>query len=100
MNHTAYSVTATLWRYDAFGGWHFVTIPRSLSQEIKERFGSTYKRGWGSLPVRATIGQTTWRTSIFPSKGGEYLLAVKSDVRQKEKIGEGDVLTLSLEIHV
>jgi hypothetical protein len=46
-----------------------------------------------------TIGQTVWKTSIFPdSKSGSYLLPLKAEVRKKEKIGVGDTLTFSIEI--
>jgi hypothetical protein len=75
-------------------GWHFVTLPKKESDEIKKNFGAK-KRGWGSLRVTATIGKTTWKTSIFPDKkAGAYLLPLKAEVRKKEGIGEGDAFKL------
>ena len=57
------------------------------------------KRGWGSLPVKVAIGETSWNTSIFPDKKlGSYLLPIKSDVRKKELISAGNIVQLSLEI--
>lgn len=85
MNNTYY-FTSRLWQYDGFGGWHFVNVPVKMSQEIKERFAPVKKRGWGSIYVTATIGNTSWNTSIFPFKDGFYLLAIKSQVRAKENI--------------
>jgi hypothetical protein len=84
--------------YDSFGGWHFVNVPKEISQEIKEVFGSVKKRGWGSIPVRATVGNSTWNTSIFPSREGAYLLALKKEIRQNETIAENDIISVVLEI--
>jgi hypothetical protein len=51
------------------------------------------------VPVKATIGKTSWRTSIFPdSKSGSYVLPVKAGVRKKEKLEEGDTVALTLEV--
>lgn len=89
---------AKVWLYTGMAGWHFVTFPQNQSANIKTRFGSM-KRGWGSLPVVATVGKTSWKTSIFPDKkAGAYLLPLKEDVRKKEKIAVGDTITFSVEI--
>lgn len=81
-------------------GWHFLTIPKKESENIKKKFGNM-KRGWGSLPVRITVGKTTWDTSIFPDKSsGTYLLPLKAMVRKKEGIFAKDRITFFLEIRV
>lgn len=81
-------------------GWHFVTLPKKQSDEIRVRFGSM-KRGWGSLPVAVTIGKTSWKTSIFPDKrAGAYLLPLKAAVRAKEKIRDGDLITFLVEVKI
>ena len=94
-----YKIKATVWLYPgATAAWHFVTIPRKESDDIKERFGK-HAKGWGSLPVKATIGKTTWTTSIFPDKkAGAYLLPLKASVRDKERIRKGDQVTVALNI--
>jgi hypothetical protein len=93
-----FEMQATVWQYPGARGWHFLTLPQEETEIIKEAFGAL-KQGWGSLPVTVTIGQTVWKTSIFPdSKSGSYLLPVKAEVRKKEKIGVGDTLTFSIEI--
>ena len=80
------------------GTWHFITIPKKQSDEIKKRFG-TLARGWGSLPVHATVGKTSWKTSIFPDKkAGAYLLPVKADIRKKEKLENEATISLELRI--
>lgn len=80
--------------------WHFVTLPKKQSDIIRGRFANL-KRGWGSLPVSATIGATQWNTSIFPdTKSGAYLLPLKAEVRKKEKIEAGDTVSLALEVRL
>ena len=54
--------------------------------------------GFGSLKVRATIGDTPFQTSLFPSKELGWLLPVKASVRKAEAIAEGDAVSVTLEV--
>ena len=100
MKVNQFTIQATVWLYPGMAGWHFITIPADVSEEIKDRFGDQ-KRGWGSLPVEVTVGTTTWKTSIFPdTKANAYLLPIKADVRKKEGIAADTSITLLLEIRV
>lgn len=93
-----YTFKTKVWLYPGIAGWHFMTLPKKIAENI-DFFFSTHKRGWGSLPVSVSIGETKWKTSIFPDKqSGSYLLPLKKEVRQKEAIKDGDVVSLSLEI--
>lgn len=95
-----YKMQAKVWLYPGLAAWHFVTLPKKESDEIKELF-SDMKRGWGSLPVKVTIGETSWKTSIFPDKkAGAYLLPIKAELRKKEKISAGDLVGFLLEVLV
>ncbi len=81
-------------------GWHFVTLPKKISREIKTRF-SPLKKGWGSIRVEMTLGKTLWKTSIFPdSKLGSYVLPLKSGIRKKEHVLAEDTIELELKIIV
>lgn len=67
---------------------------------MKEQYGAL-RRGWGSLPVRVTIGKTTWDTSIFPDKRIRgYLLPIKASVRAAQAIQVGDTLSFKLRVRV
>jgi hypothetical protein len=78
-----------VWVYPGMAAWRFLTLPKKESGKIKKLFGGL-ARGWGSLPVLATIGKTAWKTSIFPDKkAGAYLLPLKAEVRKKEGITDG-----------
>jgi hypothetical protein len=79
-------------------GWHFVTIPKEISENIEKEF-DYLKKGWGSLPVAVTIGKTTWKTSIFPDKKtGGYVLPIKADIRKRENISANDKISLLIEM--
>ena len=51
--------------------------------------------GWGVIPVEATIGGVTFKTSLFP-KDGTYLLPVKAAVRRKAEITAGDTIAVEM----
>lgn len=75
-----------------------MSLPKTLSARLKKTYGKQ-QRGWGSLPVIMTLGQTTWKTSIFPDrKAGTYLLPLKAAVRKKANINMGDKRKFVLEI--
>lgn len=97
---TNYSFRAKVWLYPGMAGWHFVTLPKKISREIKTRF-SPLKKGWGSIRVEMTLGKTLWKTSIFPdSKLGSYVLPLKSGIRKKEHVLAEDTIELELKIIV
>jgi hypothetical protein len=86
-----------IWKGEAAGRWHFITVPEEQSDEIRgHAFGS--QRGFGSVRVEAKIRAVSWRTSVFPLNSGGYLLPVKAEVRRKADIGAGDEVTVTLEL--
>jgi hypothetical protein len=89
---------AELWLWDARRGeaWTFVSLPADWSQEVHDLAGGL-RRGFGSLRVRATIGASTWTTSVFPGKAG-YVLPVKRSIRAAEALDVGDTATVTVEL--
>ena len=59
-------VTAPLWLWSG-GRWHFITVPEADAVEIRAH-SLLNRGGFGSVKVEATIGDVTWRTSVFPQK--------------------------------
>ena len=92
------TVTAPLWLWSGeSGSWHFVTVPEE--QAGRFRAESLARRGgFGSVKVEATIGDVSWRTSVFPQKSGGYILPVKKEVRSRAGIAAGDNVTVTLEL--
>ncbi len=101
------SFTGPLWRWNGNGGgtWHFVTIVGTAGEALAAtalmRKLEGLGRGWGSLRVSVTIGETRWQTSVFPQKreGGapEWLLPVKAAVRKAEDLVAGEPVSLTLD---
>ena len=96
--------TGPLWRWTggSGGSWHFLTIEGAAGEALS---GTALMRrmertigGFGSLKVRATIGDTAFATSVFPSKSAGWMLPVKAAVRRAEDLAEGDAVTVVLEI--
>lgn len=97
-NQNQHTIRTKVWLYPGPAAWYFITLPKKQSQMIKKTFGDL-ARGWGSLPVIVTIGQTNWKTSIFPDKkAGAYLLPLKAAVRKQENITAGDTISVAVEI--
>jgi hypothetical protein len=78
--------------------FHFVTVPDEPSAAI-ESVKSLVTYGWGAIPVQARIGDTEFRTSLFP-KDERYLVPVKDAVRRAEQLSVGDVVTVVLQLDV
>jgi hypothetical protein len=100
----SWDVTAALWvwRGKAKDGtptkaaWTFVTIAGAVADAIRAAAPGR-SAAWGSVYVTARIGETEWRTSVFPSKdAGGYLLPVKASVRKAERLTEGDAVIVRL----
>jgi hypothetical protein len=90
---------AELWLWDPWRAdtWAFVRLPVSDSEEIRDLAGGV-RRGFGSVRVRATIGASTWTTSIFPDSQAGYVLPVKRPVRVAEALDVGDTATVTVEL--
>ena len=92
------AVTGPLWLWSGENGsWHFVTVPLEQSDEIRAHCLAEM-RGFKSARVEATVHDVIWRTSLFPLKGGGYILPMKAEVRRKAGIAAGDEVTVELEL--
>jgi len=92
--HIEFSGEIFFWRGPA--PYFFVDVPDQPSADIKA-ISRQVTYGWGVIPVRARIGETTWTTSLFP-KDGRYLVPIKVMVQRAEHLKEGDRVTIRLEV--
>lgn len=92
-----HKITARVWEWEGKGSWHFVTIEKSQADSIKQDWHWP-SRGFGSIPVQVKIGNSHWQTSIFPEKGGTYLLPIKKSIRVHEGVKKGDTLTMHVTV--
>ena len=95
------SATGQVWQWrasEAPGGWFFLTVEGQAAAEV--RYAALGRMGgFGSVKVTARIGDTEWRTSLFPHReSGGFLLPLKAEVRRREAIETGQAVTVDLTI--
>jgi hypothetical protein len=89
---------AELWEWQGQGAWCFVSLPKEYYDEIKA-ISSLPKRGFGSVKIEASVGETIWKTSIFPdTKSGTYILPVKKAIRKAENINIGTFIDMKVRL--
>lgn len=101
-----FTVTTPLWRWQsatAPAAWFFVTLAGEAADGIRMAAISGQwldgRKGFGSARVEAAIGETRWKTSVFPHKeSGGWLLPVKAAVRKAEELVEGDAVTVTVSL--
>ena len=85
-----------IWFWKGPAPWYFVTVPDDECGEL-EATSAFVSYGWGMIPVAARIGETAWRTSLFP-KDGRYIVPLKARVRTAEQLDVGDTVTIWLAV--
>ena len=91
---TAYDMTAEVWRSDGPGDRYFVTLPEDVAQAVRDTFGGSHQ-AVGSLPVSVALGKSIWSTSLYADNdSNSYVIAIKDDVRRRELVREGQVISL------
>ena len=80
--------------------WVFVALPPETADAVDDAASMT--GGFGSVKVQVQLGDTSWSTSLFPSKEMEtYILPLKKAVRQAEGVNTGDTASFTIElVHV
>ena len=74
----------------------FVAVPEEASRDIKA-ISAFVSYGWGVIPVHARIGNTEWKTSLFP-KDGRYLVPIRVSVQKAEDLEVGDSVVIQMKV--
>jgi hypothetical protein len=98
--------TGPLWRWTSANSaavWFFITIDGEAGEALSaialmRRLESGRRGGFGSVKVRARIGDNEFATSVFPSNELGWMLPVKASVRKAEGLSEGSEVTVRLEV--
>lgn len=95
---STFAFSTALWRSGGEAAWYFATLPHEAADDIEQLTAST-RRGFGSVRVEVSVGDSTWRTSLFPdTKAASYVLPVKRSVRVAQRLAEGDRMTVHLRL--
>jgi len=73
-------------------GWVYVPVPQ-------KDFQNANKTCFGLIPIKARVGDTSWRTSLLPMGDGSYFIALKAQVRKAESIFIGDEVELRFNLN-
>lgn len=100
-NDSRIETSGQVWQWrpsEVPGGWFFLTVEGQAAAEVRyAALGRT--GGFGSVKVTARIGDTEWRTSLFPHReSGGFLLPLKAEVRRRQGLETGQPVTVVLTI--
>ncbi|MEO1485224.1 MAG: DUF1905 domain-containing protein [Bacteroidota bacterium] len=91
-----YEFPTKLWKYNAPGGWHFVSLPQDFSKEIRKNL-QWQEEGWGRMKAVAQIGTVQWQTSIwFDTKLELYVLPIKAEIRKNAQLVLDQTIEMTL----
>ena len=76
--------------------YHFIEVPPDIADDL-HTLSPMLTYGWGVIPVSVRIGESQFRTSLFPRQGG-YVLPIKDRVRLAEGMVLGDAVLVELAI--
>jgi len=93
----SFDFTSELTPWEAKPNVFFLHVPADIGAAIRDV--PTPPRGFGSVAVEATVGSSTWNTSIFPNSNDEgFVLPVKVAVRRAEDIEPGDRVSATVQL--
>lgn len=79
------SFTATVEKVPTEGGWHIIRLSKDVLQALRAAADKN-----GNVPIMATIGKTTWPTTIMSSGQQQWFFAVNAKVRKAENVTKSD----------
>lgn len=90
--------TAPVWLWHAEkASWWFVTLPPEATDQVRFAMRGRPRKGFGSVKVKVKLGDSEWRTSLFPDKARDsYLLPIKASVRKAEGLLQGGDVAVAL----
>jgi hypothetical protein len=99
----SFAAPLLVWRTEKYGDIGYVRIIGAAAESISayeliRRLELGRRRGFGSVKVNATIGDSRWSTSVFPQKEGGWFLPVKKAICRAEDIEAGDEVAVQLEL--
>ena len=74
------------------GGWVYIRVPErytEITEELADR---------GLVAITASVGRTSWDTSLLPTGDGTHFIALFKKVRNAENIHVGDRINASFQL--
>ncbi len=86
--NSALTVKGKVEIFPQLGGWVFVRVPKKYTEMT---------RHWaerGLVAITATVGKSSWNTSLLPMGDGTHFIALNAKVRKTQGIKVGDAVTI------
>ncbi len=71
-------------------GWTYVEIPAKVANKIKPNFKKSFR-------IKGKIDAFAFKGAVLPMGGGDFIFAVKGEIRKKIKKFKGDTVILKIE---
>lgn len=84
-----FPVKGTVELFPQKGGWHYIRVSKKYTEITKDLADR------GLVAITATLGKSSWKTSLLPMGDGTQFIALPATVRKKENIKIGDNIELS-----
>lgn len=87
-----FTVTGLLKIFEGKAAWVYLPIDYD---DVPPAFPG----GWGSIPLNVTLGNSTWKTAMFPYKKIDaYFIPIKQAILKAENLEVGDTVTVSYSV--
>lgn len=84
MKKQTYTFSAEVQLFDKEDPWYFVSAPKKYVKEFAQHMDR------GLVAIEATLGSSTWNTSLMPKGDDTLFIPLSAKVRKKEQIALGD----------
>ena len=86
MANSTFELSGEIKIFPGKGGWHYVEVPQEytdLTKDLADR---------GLVAITATVGATSWDTSLLPMGDGSTFIALPKKVRSAEQLELGSTI--------
>ncbi|MDH3605910.1 MAG: DUF1905 domain-containing protein [Acidimicrobiia bacterium] len=80
----SYQVSGIIELFPQKGGWHYPRVPDSVIAEL------SWMAERSLIGITATLGSTTWDTSVMPTGDGSHFIPLNARVRRDSDLKEGE----------
>ena len=84
--------TAKVELFEKEKGWYYVSVPVGLSKPL------AHLADRGLIAVTATIGVSSWLTSLLPMGDSTHFIALPAKIRKKENLSLGATVKVSFAV--
>jgi hypothetical protein len=87
-----FTFSGTMTVFEREGGWYYVRVPSALTEPLRQLADR------GLIPVMATVGSSSWPTSLLPMGDGTHFIALPANVRKKQGLQVGEPVQVTFEL--